>query len=407
MTTYHKREIASLVMRALQNLPLVVVTGLRQTGKTTFLQRDAAFRGRRYLSLDDFATLEAARREPESLLEGAEPLTIDEAQRSPELLKAVKIAVDRRRVPGRFLLSGSANLALLDSVSESLAGRALYVTLHPFTRRERKKQSKVPFVVRFLESPTLSRRVPAAPIDDKEILDGGMPSIVLGEAKDRGLWLLGYEQTYLERDVRELSQVTDLISFRNVVRLAALRTGQILNLSELAREAKLPASTVTRYVNLLETSFVITRLQPILRSRTTRLIKSPKLFLSDSGFACHLTGVFDLGARADEPMRGALFETYFLQNLAAILGAHLPKAEIGFWNVQGRHEVDFVVTHGRRSIAIEVKSGTRFSDRDLAGLQTFSAKTPGVAASILAYNGTEAVQLGERLFAIPIGLLLL
>jgi predicted AAA+ superfamily ATPase len=105
-------------------------------------------------------------------------------------------------------------------------------------------------------------------------------------------------------------------------------------------------------------------------------------------------------------MRGALFETYFLQNLAAILGAHLPKAEIGFWNVQGRHEVDFVVTHGRSSIAIEVKSGTRFSDRDLAGLQTFSAKTPGVAASILAYNGTEAVQLGERLFAIPIGLLL-
>jgi predicted AAA+ superfamily ATPase len=119
-----------------------------------------------------------------------------------------------------------------------------------------------------------------------------------------------------------------------------------------------------------------------------------------------LTGVSELEATADEPLRGALFETYVFQNLAGILGAHLPKAELGFWSVQGRHEVDFVVTHGRRSIAIEIKAGTRFRDRDFSGLRSFAAKTPGVQACVLAYNGTEAVRLGDSLFAIPLGLLL-
>ena len=138
MTAYLDRELSPLLREALETLPVVVVTGLHQAGKTTLLQGDAAFRDRRYLTLDDFATLEAARRDPDALIAGDEPLTIDEVQRSPDLLVAVKRAVDQRRAPGRFLLSGSANLALLGGVSESLAGRSLYLTLHPFNRRERK-----------------------------------------------------------------------------------------------------------------------------------------------------------------------------------------------------------------------------------------------------------------------------
>jgi len=151
--TYRPRAIASLARAALRALPVVVVTGLRQAGKTTFLQRDPVFKGRRYLSLDDFATLEAARRDPRALLDGDEPLTIDEAQRCPELLLAVKQAVDRHGEPGRFVLSGSANLALLRGVSESLAGRAVYLTLHPFTRRERLGDTgSRPFLLEVLET---------------------------------------------------------------------------------------------------------------------------------------------------------------------------------------------------------------------------------------------------------------
>jgi predicted AAA+ superfamily ATPase len=407
MTPYRPREITPLIQKALGSLPVVVVTGLRQAGKTTLLATDAAFRGRRFLTLDDLTTLEAARREPEALVAGDEPVTFDEIQRSPDLLLAIKREVDRRRVPGRFLLSGSANLALLGGVSESLAGRALYLTLHPFTRRESLGHAgESPFLVRFLAEPGLPGLAGGKPVSPDEILAGGLPPVALAETVDRGLWFLGYEQTYLERDLRDLSQVADLVAFRSVLRLAALRTGQILNQSELARDARLPASTVSRYLGLLEASFVMARLAPHLQNRTTRLLKSPKLFVSDAGLAAHLAAVTDLAAGSDEPMRGALLETYVHQNLAGLLGAHLPQSRLAFWSVQGRHEVDFVVSSGRRAIGIEVKAASRFGDRDLAGLRAWKAQTPGAVAGILAYNGTEALPLGGDLYAIPLDVLL-
>lgn len=405
MTGYVHRELAWFVERALGTLPVVVVTGLRQAGKTTFLQQDRLFQGRHYLTLDDFATLEAAQRDPQALLSGNGPITIDEIQRCPELLLVIKQAVDRRRIPGQFLLSGSASLSLLKGVSESLAGRALYVTLHPFTRREKRKAATPPFLPAFFEHRTLPQDITVEPITDAEILQGGMPSVVLGEASDQALWFLGYEQTYLERDIRDLSQVADLVSFRNLLRLAAARTGQVLNQSELARDAKLPVSTVSRYLGLLETSFVLDRLPAYLRSRATRLLKSPKLFLADSGLACHLTATKDLSPTADEPLRGALYETYVYQNLRGILGTYLSEAELGFWHVQGRHEVDFILSHGRQTIGLEIKAGSRFGHSDLNGLRAFQAKTPGASTGVLAYNGTQAVSLGENVFAIPLGLL--
>ena len=230
--------------------------------------------------------------------------------------------------------------------------------------------------------------------------------MVLGEARDPALWFRGYEQTYLERDVRELARVSDIVTFRNLVRLAALRTGQLLNQSELARDAKLPASTVSRHLGLLEASFVVSRLPPFLGSRVTRLIKSPKIFVSDSGLGASLAGVSDLAPTADEPMRGPLFETYVYQNIAAILEAHATRAELSFWSIQGRYEIDFVISQGRTAVGIQVKAGTRFRDADLAGLRTFVGKAPQTRAGILAYNGTEALKIGRGIFAVPLGLLL-
>ena len=404
---YRPRELANRVLAALESQPVVVVTGLRQAGKTTFLQNETAFSGRRYLTLDDFATQEAAEREPEALLAGDDPITIDEIQRSPKLLLAIKRAVDRRRRPGRFLLSGSANLALLRGVSESLAGRATYFTLHPLTRREiHQRTAEMPFLVRFLAAPALSPSAGGHALAEEEILDGGMPPVVLGIPGSRDIWHLGYEQTYLQRDLRELAQLLDLISFRNLMRLAALRSGRLLNQSELGRDARLSASTTGRYLGLLETSFLVQRVPPYLRSRASRLIKTPKLYFTDSGIAAHLASVEEISPTSDEPLRGALFETYVLQNLSSLLGAHLPKAELAYWSVQGRSEVDFVVSSGRGAVAIEVKAASRFGDRDLAGLKAFAASTPGVRAGVLAYNGEEARVIGENLYAIPLGLLL-
>jgi predicted AAA+ superfamily ATPase len=405
MTGYLGREITPRLLRAMRQLPVVVLSGLRQTGKSTLLQNEAGLaHGHVYRTLDDFATLAAARANPESLLEGA--TIFDEVQRCPELLVALKRSVDEQRRAGRFILSGSANLALLGHVTETLAGRAGYFALHPMTRREQRGAiTGEPFLVKFLASPALPATKSDA-VTEREILTGGLPPACLGPADVVTEWFRGYVQTYVERDVRQLSQITDLVAFRTLAQLAALRTSQILVISTLARDAKLNAVTAGRYLDLLEASFLIRRLPPFLKNRSSRLVKSPKLHFTDSGLAAHMAGVTTLEPGRDDMLRGALFETYVAQNLAALLEARLPDAQLSFWHEQGRHEVDFVIEAGRKVFAIEVKAATRWSSSDLSGLRAFLERTPACAAAVLAYNGKEAVKLEDRLFVIPLGGLL-
>ncbi|MBI2435052.1 MAG: ATP-binding protein [Candidatus Hydrogenedentes bacterium] len=405
MTEYLNREITPRLLRALQQLPVVVLSGLRQAGKSTLLQREEAIiAGRRYRTLDDFATLATAQASPEALLGDA--AILDEVQRCPELLMTIKKNVDEHRQPGRFILSGSANLTLLGHVSETLAGRALYLTLHPMTRREQRNQTaKTPFLTTFIQSQALPAG-PAAPVTDREVLTGGLPPACLGPAAAVDEWFRGYVQTYVERDVRELSRIPDLVAFRSLAQLASLRTAQVLVTSTLARDAKLNAATTGRYLGLLETSFLIRRLPPFLKNRSQRLIKSPKMHFTDSGLAAHLAGVESLEPGREDLLRGALFETYTAQNLTALLEAHLPDAQLSYWHEQGRHEVDFVIETGRKVIAIEVKSATRWSENDLSALRAFVERTPACVAAVLTYNGREAANLGDKLFALPLGHLL-
>jgi len=404
MTGYIERNIASIIPDALHDIPVTVITGMRQTGKTTFLQNNPKLKKRRYVTLDDFAQLEAAKSDPDEFIRSDGPITIDEVQKCPELLTSIKRAVDKKRQPGYFLLSGSANLSMLRSVSESLAGRAVYLTLHPFSRREiAGTAGTTPYLKRFFKKQALPKKDVRDTIKTEDILQGGMPSVCLKEIKNRSLWFKGFEQTYLERDVRELSQIGNIISFRNLLHLTAMRTGQLLSPSQLGRDAKLNAVTTSRYLSLLEASFIIQRINPYLKNKASRLIKSPKLYISDSGLACYLSGI-DSGK--SEFIKGAMFETYVAQNLSGIIGACWPEASIYFWHVQGRYEVDFVIEAGNKCLAIEVKSAARWNDRDLAGLRAFLSATPHCVAGVFAYNGTEMAKLGERLWAVPLGLLL-
>lgn len=406
--SYVERDLTPTLLAALRTMPVVVVTGMRQVGKSTLLRRQPELAGRRYVSLDDFAQLEAARRDPEAFLAGSGAVTVDEAQKCPELLPVVKRMVDDDRTPGRFLLSGSANFALLRDITESLAGRAVYLTLYPFTRREIAGRVGVePFLVRFFHTLQVPISGPeVAPLAASDILLGGMPPVCLHPEADPALWFRAYEQTYLERDVRQLSQVADLITFRQFVQLTALRTGQILNVSELARDAHVASSTAARYLGILEASFVVRRLPPYLKNRASRLIKSPKIYLSDSGLACHLAGIDSVEALERDPLWGAMLETYVAAAIAAILESRWPEARLSFWHVQGRHEVDFVIEAGREVMAIEVKAASRWTERDLSGLRAFLGASANCRAAVLAHNGTAAVKLGDRLWALPLGLLL-
>jgi hypothetical protein len=407
MTEYFHRDLAPAVIAALEEMPVVIITGMRQTGKTTFLGKEPALTKRRYVTFDDFPQLAAAKSDPEQFVSSEEPLTIDEAHKCPEIFSAIKRAVDRKRIPGQFLLSGSANFSLLKKVTESLAGRALYFEMFPFSRREVLRKTKpVPFLKSFFENPEKIKDEDAKPVHSREITEGGMPTVCLREVKDRSLWFKGYEQTYLERDLREISQIDNLIAFRNLLHLVALRTGQLFSVSQIGRDAKLSTATTSRYMSLFETTFVITRLSPYLRNKASRLIKSPKIYLGDSGLACHLAGLEEADLSPSQPFLGQMFETYVAQNILAIVNSRWTEAQVFFWSVQGRNEVDFVIEAGRTCMALEIKSGTKWDERDLSGLKAFLSSTPHCKIAVLGYNGTDPVRLGDKLWALPLGLIL-
>jgi hypothetical protein len=407
MPDYYPRDISAEVVRTLKSMPVVVVTGMRQTGKTTFLKSEPRLAGRTYHSFDDFAQLEAGKSDPDGFINQDCPMTIDEAQKCPEIFGAIKRAVDKRRIPGQFLLSGSANYSMLKNITESLAGRAVYLAIHPFNRREAARNARIePFIKKFFTKRDIRSAQPAKSVRPEDIMLGGMPTVCLRQVEDPAVWFKGFEQTYLERDVREMSQVGNLMALRTLLHLTALRTGQLLSPSQLGRDAKLSAATTSRYLSLFDASFFINRITPYLGNRASRLIKSPKLYLSDSGLAGYLAGIDASSDVRQDPLFGALFETYAAQNLSSILAARWQNAGLYFWAVQGRKEVDFVIDSGRACMALEFKSAARWHDRDLAGLKAFLSATPHCKAAILCHNGQDAVKLGEKLWALPVSLVL-
>lgn len=357
----------------LRVMPAVVVTGARQTGKSTLVQ-ELVPGGRSYFSLDDLDVVDAARRDPEVLLGGTQPVTLDEVQREPDLLRAVKRAIDADRQPGRFLLTGSANLLLMRKVSESLAGRASYLTLWPMTRREQCGLGRCGLWDELLAARDedwidLLAAQPEDPADWRSLARRGgfpTPALHLRKASDRAIWFDGYVRTYLERDLQDLSSIAALPDFRRLMRAACFRLGQLANQTDLGRDLALSQPTVHRYLNLLETSHLLVRLPAYAVNLTKRLIKSPKLYWGDTGVALHL-------AEGAEPS-GAHLENLVLADLLAWRDGRLERSELFYWRTTIGEEVDFVIEAGGRLLPIEVKSSGRPRLSDAKHLRTFRAE---------------------------------
>jgi predicted AAA+ superfamily ATPase len=388
---------------------VVVVTGARQTGKTTLVSSSTISEGRTFRSLDDYDLLERALEEPDLVLEDAERLTLDEVQRAPEMLRAIKREVDRSRKPGRFLLTGSANLLMMQRVSESLAGRAVYLTLWPMTEAEKAGERKAGPWSKWLE--TRSSRAARKGISGRKtgdwssrVLAGGypVPALTRDEA-ERAQWFDGYVRTYLERDLQDLAAISSLPDFRRLMRLAALRVGQMLNQSELARDAALAQATAHRYLNLLEASCQIVRLPAFAVSRTKRLVKTPKLYWTDTGLAAHLSGLTAPGAPDPAEVPGSLLENLVLTQILAWRETVVPRPEIHYWRTHSGAEVDFVIEAGRRLLPIEIKSGRRTRSADADGLRAFLDDHPKSSPfGILLYGGSEVMHVEERILAVPL-----
>jgi len=382
--------------------PVVVITGARQTGKTTLVRAAEALENHSYVSVDEIDIYEQSREDPDGLILRGSHMVIDEVQRSPELLLAIKRAVDERRTAGRFVLTGSANLLLLQRVSETLAGRAVYMTLRPFTRLELLGMGESGTWGEFFQVarenwPDL---VGARLGPEQDWMDlarrGGYPTPAyhMSSAEDRDRWFAGYTAAYVERDVQNLSSIEHLPDFRRLMRGCCLRLGNIMNQADLARDIGIAPSTAQRYLNLLEASYQLIKLPTYAVNRTKRLTKSPKLYWSDTALALHLAG--------DPEPREAHLENLVVNDLLAWRDAQVKPPEILYWRTSKGAEVDFVIEQGQKLLAIEVKASRKVTHKDARHLRTFLDEYSDLArGALVMYAGDTVFWLARDILAVP------
>ncbi len=353
---FRLRDLSDAIERACRSFPCVLVTGPRQSGKSTLLRQ--RFGGTHaYLTLDHPDARERARRDPAGFFRRhPAPLILDEVQHVPELLSYVKAMVDEDRRPGRFLLSGSQSFALMQGITESLAGRVAVLTLLPMSAGEiggrvRDPHDREPIPARWMAGDVEPRKRLAL---SRWLMRGGYPERWFTRGVDQELWAASYVQTYLERDVRSLIGVRDLNAFATFLRLVAARTGQILNLSDLARDAAITHPTARQWISVLEASHQVLLLRPHYANLGKRLIKAPKIYWLDTGVAAHLVGL-DERTVTTHAMAGALFETAVVAEL--LKAHHHCGREPRLWYFRSRDgwEVDVVMERKSKLHALEIK----------------------------------------------------
>jgi len=401
---YRKRLLAPLLRGAVEDHPVVILTGARQVGKSTLLQEEAPFNQWRYVSLDDFDALARAERDPPSTWAGVDRVVLDEVQKSPGMLSAVKQVVDQRRRKMRFVLSGSAHLLLMQNVGETLAGRAVHFSLLPMCLSEIRGDSAGSvlselFKGRFPEEADI-QSVPEEPFS--HMVKGFLPPLLtLTSPAAVTRWWEGYVATYLERDLRRLTQVESLSDYRYVMESLALRSGQMMNQTEVSRDTRVSQPTVHRYLNLMEVSCLLIRLPAFARNRTKRLIKTPKVYWVDPGLASYLAGHFDSSGLESSREAGGIFETLVLLHLQAFAQLLVPRPRLSYWRTTSGKEVDFVLEQGKKLLAIEVKLAGTARYVDTEGLRAFLDEYPETVACVLVYTGREIKRLHEKIVAVP------
>ncbi|MCX6902043.1 MAG: ATP-binding protein [Verrucomicrobia bacterium] len=401
-----RRHIEDAVRRALTDTPVVLLNGARQTGKTTLAQAIAAGAGAHYLTLDDSATLALAASDPSGFI-GNLPGTVvlDEIQKAPELFAAIKLAVDKDRRPGRFLLTGSANVMTLPRLSESLAGRMEIIPLYPFSAGELGGMAEG-FVPRLFAGAIAKSR----PLSGREdmgarLTRGGYPEATERESEDRrAAWFASYISTMLQRDVRDLARVDALHTLPNLLKLLAARASGLLNLADVGRDASLAHTTLTRYLALLETVFLVHRLPAWSRNLGQRLVKAPKVHLVDTGLACHLLGADARRLAEDRPLLGRLLESYVVGELRKQVSWTDPRITLYHFRTAGGSEVDVVLEKPDGSVAaIEVKASATIAASDFAALKALREQLgKQFRAGVVLYLGDQIVPFGDKLWLVPI-----
>jgi predicted AAA+ superfamily ATPase len=403
-----KRNIASNLSTALSDTPVVLLNGARQTGKSTLVQ-SLASQGHpaRYITFDDAGMLSAAKEDPSGFLAGLSgPVILDEIQRVPELFLAIKAQVDRNRQPGRFLLTGSANVLLLPGLAETLAGRMEIITLWPLSQGEIEGQ-KESFVDRVFAKDlnnTTGKILSHSDLVDR-MLRGGYPEVVQRPlAARRDAWFGSYITTLLQRDVRDLANIEGLTVMPRLLSLLASRSASLLNFSELSRSTTLPQSTLKRYIALLETTFLVQFLPAWSSNFGKRLVKSPKVFLTDTGLMRHLMGLTPQRLEQEPQWIGPLLENFVAMELRKQTTWSQTQPKMFHLRTQTGQEVDIILEDARGSlVGIEVKASGTVTAKDAQPLRLLAdALGEKFIRGIILYGGSEVVPFGPYLHALPI-----
>ncbi len=407
-----RRNITARIQAALADTPVVLLHGARQTGKTTLVRALAGGgRGMDYVTLDDAAVLASAAGDPEGFVARfSRPVTIDEVQRAAALALAIKASVDRDRRPGRFLLTGSANAMQVPRLSDSLVGRMELTTLWPFSQGEIGGVHEDFVAALFAREPARLRafhRSGSRSLIDR-ICVGGYPEVQGRKSEDRRhAWFASYLSTILQRDIRDLTNVEGLTAFPRLLALLATRTGALLNYADIARSVQVPQSTLKRYVALLESTFLINLLPPWSSNLGLRLVKSPKLYLSDTGLLVHLLRTGRERLRSDPAQLGHVMENFVVCELRKQMTWSSVRAGLYHFRTQTGKEVDAVLEGpAGRIVGVEIKAGATVDGRDFQGLRHLAELVGNkFLRGVVLYTGQDALPFGKDLLAVPINAL--
>lgn len=408
VTSLYPRTIEPRIAEALQDTPVVLLAGPRQAGKTTLVRRIAEKQGLRYLTLDDELTLLSAREDPVGMIRSVDRAVIDEIQRVPQLLLAIKKSVDQDRRPGRFLLTGSANLMALPTVADSLAGRMETLSLLPLSQSEIESRSTnwmdAVFAGRILQiaQPDLG--------DDlvERVLRGGYPEAILRvSAKRRLAWARQYIDAIIQRDVRDVAGIDKVDHLPRFLRALAQTAGRMCNYSQLGGQVGLDGKTASRYVGVFERMYLLKRIDVWSRNRLNRVVKTPKLQFIDSGLLATLLDLTTEEVQQDRTRFGNVLETFVFGELLKHATAADDDYRLMYYRDADKFEVDVVIENAAgKLVCIEVKAAATIRESDLRGLK----KLAGLAGEqfkmgVLLYDGTETMPLGDGIWAAPLSTL--
>ncbi len=406
---YLNRTLEGFAQAAGGQFPVLLVTGARQVGKTTFL-RHLAEPERAYVSLDDALILELAKRDPALFMQRFRPpLLIDEIQYAPELLPYIKMEVDNSGKSNLFWLTGSQQFQLMKGVSESLAGRVAVVQLLGLSRLERTGRGleSKPFL------PTLSDVAERNDSGERiDVLDlyrmiwrGSYPAVAINDGMDRDLFYGSYVQTYLQRDVRDLARVGDEMSFLRFLRVAAARTGQILNLAEFARDADISPNTAKSWLSIMQASGVVYLLEPYYNNLSKRLVKAPKLYFLDTGLCAYLTGWSSPETLEAGAMSGAILETWVISELLKGYLHNGKQPPFYYYRDRDKQEIDLLIIQDGTIFPLEIKKTASPTPADIRPFATLNRLNVPIGPGGLICLTQQSLPITDRAISIPVGTL--